>query len=58
MAVSGAALRSGAGAALKPGSGGVEGVRRARGSRRATATARAEELDLREVVVGKDEPRG
>ena len=38
--------------------GGVEGVRRARGGRRATAAARAEELDLGEVAVGKDEPRG
>ena len=44
---------------------GVEGVRRARGNRRATAAAdgrrrRREwrELDLGEVAVGKDEPRG
>ena len=38
--------------------GGVEGVRRARGDRRATAAARAEEFDLGEVAVGKDERGG
>ena len=38
--------------------GGVEGVRRARGDRRAMAAARAEEFDLGEVAVGKDERGG
>ena len=38
--------------------GGVEGVWRARGDRRAAAAARAEEFDLGEVAVGKDERGG
>ena len=38
--------------------GGVEGVWRARGDRRAMAAARAEEFDLGEVAVGKDERDG
>ena len=49
----------GAGGSVESGvGGGVEGVRRARGDRRATAAARAEEFDLGEVAVGKDERGG
>ena len=39
-------------------SGGVEGVWRAHGDRRATAAARAEEFVLGEVPMGKDERGG
>ena len=49
----------GGGGGVESGVGGsIEGVRRARGDRRATAAARAEEFVLGEVTVGKDERGG
>ena len=52
-------IEVGGGGGVESGVGGsVEGVRRVRGDRRATAAARAEEFVLGEVPMGKDERGG